>query len=769
MITSPPCTCKIRYSDGDEVENRIAAVLDAAVDVTSSSLELAAAIRDWPTLVHFSPDRRNLLIPIRDLLTGRILELGAGCGAITRFLGETGSEVIAIEGSPRRAASARNRCRDLTNVRIVNENFVGWNGTGCFNAVVAIGFLEHANVYSGSPNPVADTLNHIAEVVAPGGALILAIENQLGLKYIAGAVEDHVGEPYFGVNDLYDRTTPITFGKAQLERVLRQAGFGSLEFYYPFPDYKLPSIVVRSAAVHSPGLDLAAILRGVLRQRTETGESAFDAASAFAVLCRNGLLEDLANSFLVVARREPESDRERPLLYLFSTDRHAHFQKITTFQETKTGIVVHRAPLNDAAPPPESIYRRELRDEPYVKYPQWWNGLSTVVRKNGWTIHDVVVWARPWVCFLQDSCLDLQAGVMPPNFVDCTPFNVGVDDAGRFHPFDLEFVSNTPVHLDFVVFRGLWQSFAKLNRCARPDASVPKTTLDVVTSVMADCGFSLDSDRLQSLVLKEAELQSTVRRLNLGSVVTAFATERLPFSKDLLRRPDGPSYACRVYWRSGQEGYDESRSSSVSLNVTPVMQRLDLVIPPMRLLSGLRLDLADRTGIIEVAAITLNDLRGHEIRHWSPGELAVGASNGMRCFTTPGSPDDLTVFLFTNDPNIELPVDPTSAIACLNGGLLRVICRWPAEYAAIERVLSDITQTCSIGEHSRNVRESLDALGERLRAIHETLSDRIKAIDEQLISDQEKYVALQAALAQIAAAQDTMMQYVKQPWWKRNP
>ena len=88
------------------------------LDQTLAQLEseLAAAIRDWPSQYHLDAARANLLRPIAPASGATVLEIGAGCGAITRFLGETGATVLALEGSLARARIAASRCRDLDNV-----------------------------------------------------------------------------------------------------------------------------------------------------------------------------------------------------------------------------------------------------------------------------------------------------------------------------------------------------------------------------------------------------------------------------------------------------------------------------------------------------------------------------------------------------------------------------------------------------------------------------------------------------------------------------
>ena len=48
-----------------------------------------------------------------------MLDVGAGTGAIARYLGEAGCSVVALEGNMARAKVAAERCRDLPDVEVV--------------------------------------------------------------------------------------------------------------------------------------------------------------------------------------------------------------------------------------------------------------------------------------------------------------------------------------------------------------------------------------------------------------------------------------------------------------------------------------------------------------------------------------------------------------------------------------------------------------------------------------------------------------------------
>src|SRR5659263_176086 len=133
----------IPYSDGDEAERYLEETFANTLDLSSDSLALALAIKDWPSQYHLSPQRANLLRSLEIPGNARVLELGCGCGAVTRFLGQNAGHVVAVEGSPARARLARLRCGDLANVDIVAGNFDDIQMTTPFEIVTLIGVMEY--------------------------------------------------------------------------------------------------------------------------------------------------------------------------------------------------------------------------------------------------------------------------------------------------------------------------------------------------------------------------------------------------------------------------------------------------------------------------------------------------------------------------------------------------------------------------------------------------------------------------------------------------
>src|SRR3546814_3661916 len=74
--------------------------------------------------------------------------------------------------------------------------------------------------------------------------LIIAIENQFGLKYFNGDREDHLGTLFDG-NEGCSRHPgkARTFGRDELDLLVKEK-FEHTRFLYPYPDYKIPDCVL---------------------------------------------------------------------------------------------------------------------------------------------------------------------------------------------------------------------------------------------------------------------------------------------------------------------------------------------------------------------------------------------------------------------------------------------------------------------------------------------------------------------------------------------
>ena len=282
------------YSDGD-IEEEILDLVKIHTDFT----EILARETRWPILYHLSPERRNLLDWYPFDNTGTLLEIGAGCGALTGMFCEKLKKVVAVELSRRRSQIVSQRCHSFRNLEILVGNFNDMEFKELFDYATLIGVLEYAKSFIHVHKPYCYLLRKAGALLNPGGRLILAIENKYGLKYWAGSREDHTTGLFDGIQGYSDHeTSHETFGKQELIDLIIQSGFEDIHFYYPHPDYKIPHEIfsdhylpgIHQTLTEAPNFD---------RDRLNL----FSEKRTFLGLIRNGMYGFFANSFLVIATK----------------------------------------------------------------------------------------------------------------------------------------------------------------------------------------------------------------------------------------------------------------------------------------------------------------------------------------------------------------------------------------------------------------------------------------------------------------------------------
>ena len=490
------------------------------------------------------------------------MEVGPGCGAITRYLGQCGASVVAVDGSSRRAAITASRCRDLPNVRVYCDNIATFETDTAFDIVTLIGVLEYSRRFLNGNDPIQEMLSRCNQLLKPGGLLVIAIENQLGLKYFAGAPEDHGRAPYHGVMDLYTAESVVTFGRRELTRRLQQSDFAHASFLYPLPDYKLPRIVLHDAAFEEP-FDFLGMLHAANDSRGNV-ERVFAEEMTWPVLARNGLARDFMNSFLVVASKSappPLDPADR--VHFYASERSRPFNKATHIRRERSGLVVRRERLCGEHNGSCGKYLHVVEDEPFLAGELYVGELVRIVNRMDWTAKDITVWARPWLQFLLAAALRPNRGdnrvtqgsedpLLPKHFVDCTPFNMIKLSDNTLQPFDLEYVAKEPVPFSFVAFRGLYVSLGKRLTVARGKAT-PRI-VNLILEVMKLSGFPISKQQVRSAIAREMEFQEFVntgttrpmsrikRRFVITYAAMSMARRRLPMRAG--RRP--PSLAKRI-------------------------------------------------------------------------------------------------------------------------------------------------------------------------------------------------------------------------------
>jgi hypothetical protein len=192
--------------------------------------------------------------------SGPVLDIGSGWGQIARPLAQH-RPVAALEPVAERMAFIRAAAKQdgvSSHMAFLEADYFDLHFRTRFAAICAIGVLEWVGAFQDHADPQKrqqDFLLKAHSELAPGGSLILGIENRVGLKYLLGCPDDHIGVPNIAClpaalarrrwrEARSEALQSFTYSYPELEQMLRAAGFRKIEFFGAFPDYKLPEIII---------------------------------------------------------------------------------------------------------------------------------------------------------------------------------------------------------------------------------------------------------------------------------------------------------------------------------------------------------------------------------------------------------------------------------------------------------------------------------------------------------------------------------------------
>lgn len=513
----------------DQAEEGLLATMRGAGDRSTGSDELADHITDWPTRYHLSRLRSNVLRPLRIEAGMRVLDAGAGTGVLSRYLGELGAEVLALEGNIQRARVAQARCEGLPGVTVACGPLQALDEPAGFDLVLLNGVLEYSASILGGGAGAAELLQAARRALHPSGALVVAIENQLGLKYLLGYPEDHLGRAFVGLEGYPHPGGVRTWTRRTLAGLLSDAGLAEQRWLYPFPDYKLPIVVLDDRLYDRSDAERVVdqIVRDPARDFSAPAVMRADARRVHRTFLEAGLGRDIANSFLVVASADAGTPASLlgtdVLAWRYGDERRRVWLRSTTVVDDGERLVAHQARLYDDAGLPEAAFIRQ-QITPERPYRQGWTleQLFTTAAAAG--DHDqmrriLLRWyehlrtmeterkgeAAPHPFLPADA-----TRVLPAAYLDAALDNFIVED-DELHFIDDEWLVPEGVDAHLAVVRALWLLARSLVTSGTEHPWSPTISVDELAVALGEwCGLTIDRDRLEQLRAAEAQFQAVV-------------------------------------------------------------------------------------------------------------------------------------------------------------------------------------------------------------------------------------------------------------------
>lgn len=362
---------KFGYNDGDKHEEYILSAIKNSKDISSDSDELESYIKDWPSQYHLSKERILAFKSLKINSKVSILEVGSGCGSITRYLGETGADVLALEGSHRRAHITRERTKDLGTVRVLCGSFADVEFIKKFDLVICNGVLEYASLFVKHNNPVGEMIRLLSDLVDDDGSLVVAIENKLGLRYFSSSKEDHTNIMFDGLEGYPSFPHgPHTFSYAEIKELIK-GYFKTVEFLCPLPDYKMPHAIVREDFLELA--NCSELFSNTMKHDFGTYKPpAMHERLVWHEIQKSKLLKEFSNSFFLLAGNKPSAFLDKEWLGdIYSIRRNPEWTVQTNIRITNKGTISTKKSYLK-----EGLDRKQLLFSHTMQSSSWYDGVS---------------------------------------------------------------------------------------------------------------------------------------------------------------------------------------------------------------------------------------------------------------------------------------------------------------------------------------------------------------------------------------------------------
>ncbi|RLA07967.1 MAG: hypothetical protein DRQ51_04325 [Gammaproteobacteria bacterium] len=511
------------YSEGVKAEKYLEKVFLKANDLSSTSYELETHIKDWSSEYHLTRKRTQLLRGFDFNKNSKVLEVGAGCGAITRFLGETFDDVVAVEGSIARARLAKLRTKDLNTISILCAPFQKIKFKKKFDIIFCIGVFEYSNIFVDGDDPYDVILKYFSDILSENGVVVIAIENQFGLKYFASSGEDHTNIMFDGIEGYSKyKNRCKTFGYDELDARLKKY-FDKTQFYFPYPDYKIPSCVLSEKFLKSA--NVGELVGGYSsRDYMKLRQPLFDEKLALLEIDKNDKLHFFSHSFLVIASKNDNNSAEfNQLGIMYANSRIKKFQTTTKFKQKNNNIEVIKKPTYDCEQPKQEKLTLSLTTSQWVDSVSLHMQLFKKVKTKNISLEEIFNPCRIWIKTIkQNSYTKNKVVWVDGKYIDFIWRNSFIKNNECIF-IDQEWKWGEDITLNFIVIKSIFYFLDEIQNLngVNPILKIISTK-KLIKKIASIMGVKIDNDNFKEFITTEAKIQSMVSGCALKKAKNSF-------------------------------------------------------------------------------------------------------------------------------------------------------------------------------------------------------------------------------------------------------
>ena len=282
-------------------KTQVELLLKIASEYSEEEMDQVVSIYRSPEVFyHFSPLRKNLISWYDGWKDKTILEVGSECGALTSYFSGQACKVTCLEQLSDYQTVNRTRNRAHDNIEYVTgklENLPNQTydmifvGSAFAKACCYIDAKEEAQAPFSLLRALSGRLNQ-------AGKMVLAVENRMGYKYFAGAMEEYSGAYFGGIEGKTGAHGERTFTSLEMKDLFGRMSEFEISEYYPYPDYRFPMTIYSPQFLPKKG-ELNLNGNDIYGKRLHL----FDETKGLDLILEHGLFPFFSNSYFYIMEK----------------------------------------------------------------------------------------------------------------------------------------------------------------------------------------------------------------------------------------------------------------------------------------------------------------------------------------------------------------------------------------------------------------------------------------------------------------------------------
>lgn len=223
----------------------------------------------------------------------KLLELGAGMGALTELFVKKKCIVTSVEIKKSRARIIERRFQNNENVNVICDNPVLFETEEKYDYIVVHDIWGYVKKYKKSDEAYNFFLSKIKQFLNPDGHFIVIADNRMALKYFSGNIDEYSRKLFVGVNNYKNYSYIKSFDKKEILDMLTENDMCPKDIYYVNSDYYFADKIYTDYALQN--------VRYIGRNTSTTynGFSLFDSQEVYDALQKNEIADRFVDAFII--------------------------------------------------------------------------------------------------------------------------------------------------------------------------------------------------------------------------------------------------------------------------------------------------------------------------------------------------------------------------------------------------------------------------------------------------------------------------------------